>query len=249
MRLQNKVAIITGAGSGIGEGIAKLFAKEGAKVVVANRRIEKGEKVVSEIKAAGGEAFFIQTDVSQWNQVENLVKKTIEIYNTVDIFINNAGIVKFNLLHKTSDSDWEEVININLKGTFYGMKAVIPEMLKKGKGKIVNIASIAGLVGFNQLSAYCASKGGIIALTRQAALDYAKNKININCIAPGVIVSEMTKDLLADEKTKMNFIANIPYPKIGQPEDIAYAALYLSSDESDYVTGEVLVVDGGWTVK
>lgn len=249
MRLKNKVAIITGAGSGIGEGIAKIFAKEGAKVVVANRTLEKGEKVVSEVKSLGGEAIFIQTDVSSWESWENLVNKTVDVYGGVDILVNNAGVVKFSPLHQTMEEDLNYILNINLKGVFYGMKAVIPHMIEKGKGKIVNIASIAALVGFDQLSVYCASKGGILALTREAALEYAKNKININCIAPGVVVSEMTKGLLEDEKTKQGFLMNIPLGRIGTPEDIAYGALYLASDESDYITGQVLVIDGGWTIK
>jgi len=249
MKIKDKIAIVTGAGSGIGKATALLFAKEGAKVVVANRRIDKGEATVAEIKNLGGEAIFIQTDVSQWEEVKRMVSKAVETYGRVDILVNNAGVVKFSPLHQTTDEDWDYVLNINLKGTFYGMKAVIPEMLKIGKGKIVNITSIAGLVGFDQIGPYCASKGGIIALTREAALEYAKNKININCIAPGVIATEMTKGLLDDPSTQANFQAQTPYPRLGIPEDIAYAALYLASDEADFVTGEVLVVDGGWTVK
>lgn len=249
MKLQNKTAIITGAGSGIGEGIANLFAKEGARVVVANRRVENGERVVSEIKNSGGQAVFIQTDVSKWEDWENLSKKTIEIYGGIDILVNNAGVVKFSPLHQTSDEDWDYILNINLKGAFYGMKAVIPQMLKQGKGKIINISSIAGLVGFDKLSAYCASKGGIIALTREAGLEYAKDNININCIAPGVIVSEMTRGLLDDEKTKQGFLINIPLGRIGQPNDIGYCALYLASDDSNYITGQVFVIDGGWTIR
>ncbi|MGB9883208.1 MAG: SDR family NAD(P)-dependent oxidoreductase [Microgenomates group bacterium] len=249
MKLQNKVAIVTGAGSGIGQATAVLFAKEGAKVVVANRRVEKGEATVAQIKNQGGEAIFIQTDVSRWEDVDNMVKKTVETYGKVDVLVNNAGIVRFGPLHQTSDQDWDDILNINLKGVFYGMKRVIPEMLKNGKGKIINIASIAGLVGFDQIGPYCASKGGVIALTREAALEYAKNKINVNCIAPGVIRTEMTAGMLEDEMTKKGFENQTPYPRLGEPEDIANAALYLASDESDFVTGEVLVVDGGWTVR
>ena len=249
MRLQNKVAIITGAGSGIGKATAILFAKEGAKVVVANRRVDKGEATVLEIKNLGGEAIFVQTDVSKWEDVDRMVSKAVETYGKVDILINNAGIVRFGPLHQTDEAIWNEIININLKGVFYCMKRVIPEMLKIGKGKIVNIASIAGLVGFDQIGPYCASKGGIIALTREAALEYAKNKINVNVIAPGVIKTEMTEGMLADEEVKKGFESQTPYPRLGEPEDIAYAALYLASDEADFVTGEVLVVDGGWTVK
>ncbi len=249
MKLQNKVAIVTGAGSGIGKATAILFAKEGAKVVVANRRVDKGEAAVAEIKNSGGEAIFVQTDVSKWEDVDRLVLKTVETYSKVDILINNAGIVRFGPLHQTDDQTWNDTININLKGVFYGMKRVIAEMLKQPKGKIVNIASIAGLVGFDQIGPYCASKGGIIALTREAALEYAKNKINVNVIAPGVIKTEMTEGMLADEATKKGFQNQTPYPRLGESEDIAQAALYLSSDEADFVTGEVLVVDGGWTIR
>lgn len=249
MKLQNKVAVITGAGSGIGKATAILFAKEGAKVVVANRRVDKGEATVFEIKNLGGEAIFVQTDVSKWEDVDRMVLKAVATYGKVDILVNNAGIVRFGPLHQTDESAWNDTININLKGVFYCMKRVIPEMLKIGKGKIVNIASIAGLVGFDQIGPYCASKGGIIALTREAALEYAKNKINVNVIAPGVIKTEMTEGMLADEVTKKGFENQTPYPRLGEPEDIAQAALYLASDEADFVTGEVLVVDGGWTVK
>jgi len=249
MKLQNKVAIVTGAGSGIGKATAILFAKEGAKVVVANRRADKGEATVSEIKNFGCEAIFVQTDVSKWEDVDRMVTKAVEVFGKVDILVNNAGIVRFGPLHQTDDQTWNDTININLKGVFYGMKRVIAEMLKQPKGKIVNIASIAGLVGFDQIGPYCASKGGIIALTREAALEYAKNKINVNVIAPGVIKTEMTEGMLADEATKKGFENQTPYPRLGEAEDIAQAALYLSSDEADFVTGEVLVVDGGWTVR
>jgi NAD(P)-dependent dehydrogenase (short-subunit alcohol dehydrogenase family) len=226
-----------------------VYRREGAKVVVANRRVDKGEAAVAEIKNSGGEAIFVQTDVSKWEDVDRLVLKTVETYSKVDILINNAGIVRFGPLHQTDDQTWNDTININLKGVFYGMKRVIAEMLKQPKGKIVNIASIAGLVGFDQIGPYCASKGGIIALTREAALEYAKNKINVNVIAPGVIKTEMTEGMLADEATKKGFQNQTPYPRLGESEDIAQAALYLSSDEADFVTGEVLVVDGGWTIR
>ncbi|MCS6956599.1 MAG: glucose 1-dehydrogenase [Patescibacteria group bacterium] len=248
MRLQNKVAIITGAGSGIGKATALLFAKEGAKVVVANRREDKGQATVEEIKKQEGEAFFVKTDVSIWEDVSNMVEKTIEKYGKIDILINNAGVVKFSPLDKTTEEDWNYILNINLKGVFYTMKKTIPYMVNQGKGKIVNIASIAGLVGFDQIGPYCASKGGVIALTRQAALEYAKNKININCIAPGVIRTEMT-GMLEDKQQLMFYQSQTPYPRLGEGDDIGYLALYLASDESDFVTGQTFVADGGWTIK
>lgn len=248
MKLQNKVAIITGAGSGIGKATALIFAKERAKVVVANRREDKGQNTVDEIKKQGWEAMFIKTDVSNWDDVSNMVEKVVESYGKVDILVNNAGVLRMGSLTEVNEDDWNYVLNINLKGVFYTMKKIIPLMIKQGKGKIVNIASIAGLVGFEQIGPYCASKGGVIALTREAALEYAKHKININCIAPGVIRTEMT-GMLEDEQTNSYYRLQTPYPRLGEGEDIGYAALYLASDESDFMTGQVMVVDGGWTIK
>ncbi len=249
MRLKNKVAIITGAGSGIGQASALAFSRQGAKVVVADWSETSGEETVKLVKRQKGQAIFVKVDVSRVADVENLVKQCLGEYGQVDILFNNAGIVKMGALHETSEANWDQVININLKGVFLCSKAVIPQMLKQGKGKIVNTTSIAGLVGFDQIGPYCASKGGIIALTREMALEYAPKKINVNCIAPGVIKTNMTKDMLNDPATAQGFSANTPYPRLGESEDIALAAVYLASDESDFVTGEILVVDGGWTVK
>lgn len=249
MRLQNKIAIITGAGSGIGRGIALAFVKEGAKVVVADWSEEGGKETVEQIRKIKGEAVFIKTDVSKAVDIDEMVKTCLDKFGRVDILVNNAGIVKFGPLHETPEEDWDAVLNVNLKSVFLGSKRVIPEMLKQGRGKIINITSIAGLVGFENIGPYCASKGGIIALTREMALEYAKSKINVNCIAPGVIKTAMTKDILADPAQKQFFESSTPYPRLGEPEDIAMAAVYLASDESDFVNGHVLVVDGGWIAK
>ncbi len=243
------MAIITGAGSGIGSATALAFAKEGAKILVADWSEAGGKETVEQIKKEKGEAIFIKTDVSRADDVAKMADGCLEKFGRIDILVNNAGIVKFGALHETLESDWDAVLNVNLKGVFLCSKKVIPEMLKQGKGKIVNISSIAGLVGFNQIGPYCASKGGIIALTREMALEYALQRINVNCIAPGVIKTAMTKDMIADPAQKQSFESSTPYPRLGEPEDIAMAAVYLASEESDFVTGEVLVVDGGWTVK
>lgn len=249
MRLQNKIAIITGAGFGIGRGIALAFVKEGAKVVVADWSEENGKQTVEQIQKKGGEAIFIKTDVSKVKDVDEMAKICLDKFNHIDILVNNAGIYRSYNLHEMSEENWDEVIDINLKSVFLGSKRVIPEMLKQSKGKIINVASIAGLVGFAQSGAYCASKGGMIALTREMALEYAPKKINVNCIAPGVIKTAMIKDMLADPATKQFLESSTPYPRLGEPEDIAQAAVYLASDESDFVNGEVLVVDGGWVTK
>ncbi len=249
MRLQNKVAIITGAGSGIGRAIALAFADQGAKTVIADLSEQGGKQTVDQITKNNGEAVFVKTDVSKSADIKNMLKTCLDKFGKIDILVNNAGIVKFSKLHEVSEQDWDAVLDVNLKGIFLSSKAVIPEMLKQGKGKIVNIASIAGLVGFEEVGPYCASKGGMIALSREMALEYAPKKININCIAPGIIKTAMTKDMLDDPETKKGLEAATLYPRLGEPEDIAQAAVYLASEESDFVNGEVLVVDGGWTAK
>jgi len=249
MRLQNKVAIVTGAGSGIGRAIALAFAGQEAKTVIADLSEQGGKQTVEQITKNNGEAVFVKTDVSKSADIKNMLKTCLDKFGKIDILVNNAGIVKFSKLHEVSEQDWDAVLDVNLKGVFLSSKAVIPEMLKQGKGKIVNIASIAGLIGFEEVGPYCASKGGMIALSKEMSLEYAPKKINVNCIAPGIIKTAMTKDMLDDPEAKKGLEAATLYPRLGKPEDIAQAAVYLASDESDFVNGEVLVVDGGWTAK
>ena len=249
MRLKNKVAIVTGAGSGIGRSIALTFAREGAKVVVADLNEKGGLETVDLVKKEKEEAIFVKVDVSQAENIDQMVEVCLKEFGQVDILVNNAGIVKMSPLHETTEEDWDKILGVNLKSVFLSSKKVLPIMLSQGKGKIINVASIAGLVGFSNLGAYCASKGGIIALTREMALEYAPQKINVNCIAPGVIKTAMTKEMLADETTRKSLESSTPYPRLGEPEDIAQAAVYLASDESDFVNGEILVVDGGWIAK
>jgi NAD(P)-dependent dehydrogenase (short-subunit alcohol dehydrogenase family) len=245
MRLSGKVAIVTGAASGIGLGIAQLFVKEGAKVVFSD--INESGKAAAD--AAGGNALFIRCDISNTESVKNLIAKTLEALDTINILVNNAGIVRQNPISETSDEEWNAVINTNLKGPFLLTREVLPTFEKNGQGKIVNTASIAGIIGYENLSSYCASKGGIIAMTRALALEFAPKKINVNCICPGAIKTGMTKMIEENETMLKQTLMVIPVGRIGDPIDIANAALYLASDESDYVTGTSIVVDGGWSVR
>ena len=244
MRLANKVAIVTGASSGLGQAIAKMYLKEGAKVVFSdiNSYPEEGD--------LGENAIFIQTDTGKKEEVESLIETTIEKFGRLDILVNNAGVGALTEITETDDANWERVINVNLNGVFYGLRKAGKYMREnKIEGSIINMASILGQVGFIGAGAYCAAKGGVNQLTRTAAMELAKDKIRVNSIAPGFIKTRMTKGI-QDEETANNFIIqSTPLGHMGEPDDIAYAAVYLGSDESKYVTGSVLYVDGGWTAR
>jgi len=246
MDLKNKVAIITGSRRGIGKAIALALAKAGANVVVSDINLDDCNKVVEEIKAINGNALAVKADVSNPEDVSQMINLTTEKFGKVNILINNAGIYMQKSFTDVTEQDFDRILNINLKSVFLCSKAAVPEMIKQGKGKIINIASIAGQVGFADSSAYCASKGAIINITRELALELAQYKINVNAIGPGVIETDMTKNLLKNKATKEALLANIPLNRIGKPEDIANAALFLASDNSDYITGITLFVDGGW---
>lgn len=248
-RLKDKVAIVTGAGSGIGRAIAQTFAKEGAKVIVADFNEETAGETVEMITKNGGQAKASKTDVSSDEQVKAMVQLAVDEFGGLDVLVNNAGVFLTADLASTTDEIWQKTIDVDLKGVFLGIRAAVPAMEKRGKGKIVSTASIAGLVGFQNSVAYCAAKGGVVNMTRELALDLASKKININAIAPGIIKTNMTTDILKDEKTAEGMVAQTPIGRLGEPEDIAWAAVYLASDESDFVTGHTLVVDGGWTAK
>ena len=250
-KLEGKVAIVTGSDRGIGRGIALSLAKEGCKVVVnSHKNVKEGNEVVSEIKNIGSDAIFVVADVSNERHVRNLVDKGARKFGKVDILVNNAGILVMGTILTLTEKDWNRQMDVNLKGNFLCTKYAAQQMIKQGKGgRIINISSIAGLVGFAGISAYCASKGGVTELTREAALDFAQYGITVNAINPGVIQTDMTKGMLDDPATKKNFMDNTPIGRVGKPEDIGNAALFLALDESSFITGHNLVVDGGWTAK
>jgi len=247
--LTGKIAIVTGARRGIGRGIALKLAEAGADVVVSDISQEDCQKVVEEIKAIDRKGLAVKCDVTQKSEVEEMVRKTVEEFGKVDILVNNAGIAPFKPFLELTEEDWDKVIDINLKGQFLCAQAAAKEMVKNKWGRIVNIASIASGqvgVGFPNIAHYCASKGGITAMTEALALELSPQGINVNAIGPGVIETAMTEGLLSNPEVKKGILARVPKRRTGQPEDVAAAVVFLASDEADYVTGAVLFVDGGW---
>lgn len=248
--LKNKVAIITGARQGMGKAHALKLAGLGCKVVVADISQEDCGKVVDEIKAMAGEAIAIKCDISKKVEVEAMIEKTIKEFGKIDILVNNAGICQFNSFLNLTEQEWDKTLSINLKGYFLCSQAASREMAKQKKGVIINIASVAmGQVGmgFPGIVHYCASKGGIVAMAEAMALELAPLGIRVNSIAPGAIDTPMMDSTKQDPKALEGILASIPLKRVGKPEDIANAVAFLASDESSYMTGSVVVVDGGWT--
>lgn len=244
--LKNKVAIITGARRGIGKAIVLKLAENGAKVVVTDIDQDECEQVVKEVEKLGGQGLALKLDVTDEENIKKVIQLTKEKFGRIDILVNNAGIFVQEELDKMDTSEIDKILSIDLRGVILCIKNIIPEMKEQKYGKIVNIASIAGFVGFELSSVYCAAKGGVVNMTRELALDLGKYQINVNAVAPGVIETDMTKDLLADENIKTALLSKIPYARVGQPDDIAKAVTFLASDESEYITGHTIVVDGGW---
>lgn len=255
MRLREKVAIITGGGQGIGRGCAEAYAREGAKVVIAEFNIEGGEETAARIVESGGDAVFVQMDVSRPEQVKAMVSYALQQYGRIDVLVSNAGIGGRRFgdgpVHECTIEGWDAIMNVNLRGTFLACKYAIPELLKT-QGSIVAIASILGLYGSQGLydtHAYMTSKAGIIGLTRNIASYYAKDGLRANCLAPGLVETHMAKRTKNDEALLAQIGLWQPLGPIGEVRDVAEAAVFLASDEAKFITGIVLPVDGGWSVQ
>jgi 3-oxoacyl-[acyl-carrier protein] reductase len=245
MRLKDKVAIITGAGRGIGRETALLFAQEGAKVAVCDV-LDEGQQVADEISKNGSEALFAKTDVTDREQVRKMVETVKERFGRIDILVNNAGVLRDAQLLKLSEEDWDLVINVNLKGVFNVTQAVAPVMIEQGRGKIINVASVVALYGNFGQTNYVASKAGVIGMTKVWARELGRKGINVNAVAPGFIQTEMTAGV--PEKVLEMMREKTPLQRLGTPRDVANAYLFLASDEADFVNGVVLSVDGGLVV-
>jgi len=250
VRLKDKVALVTGSGSGIGRATALLFGREGAKVMSVDINAETAQATARQIADAGGQADSLQADVSVAADVEGMVQTTVERLGRLDVLVNNAGIVFLLPITQVPEEMWDRLIDINLKGVYLGLKYGIPQMIKQGGGAIVNTASIAGLRGFATYDTYCASKGGVVQLTKATAVEFARMNVRVNCVCPGIIDTAMLDRGVAEQgldKAAFVQMAGQAHPmgRIGRPEEVAAAILFLASDEASFVTGVALPVDGG----
>lgn len=245
MRLENKVALISGGARGMGAAEARLFASEGAKVVIGDLLETEGRQTEAQINESGGDCLFVRLDVTSESNWQDVVTATVARFSKLDILVNNAGIFRTERVEETSAELWDQVMEVNAKGVFLGTKHAIPEMRKAGGGSIINISSGLGLVGSAGSAAYGASKGAVRLFTKSAAIQYAQDGIRVNSVHPGIIETPMTTEMLADEGTRQGRLARYPLGRFGRPEDIAYGVLFLASDESSFMTGSELVIDGG----
>ncbi|MEW9670115.1 SDR family NAD(P)-dependent oxidoreductase [Ammoniphilus sp. 3BR4] len=254
MKLAGKIAIVTGAASGIGEAIAKKLSGEGAAVAVCDLDKEGGSRVAEEIQSRGGTAAFYLLDVTKEEQVRDTLKFVVGKYGRIDIMVNNAGVGKAGTVLEQSEADWDLMMNVNAKGTFFGCKYAVKHMLEKEiRGSIINISSVAGMVGVLNRAGYCSSKAAIVGLTKSVASDFAEQGIRVNSIAPGTVESPWIAKILADQpdpqKTRIQMQQRQPIGRMGTPEEIANLACFLASDEASFITGSNMVADGGLTAR
>jgi cyclopentanol dehydrogenase len=245
-RVSGKVALITGAAMGMGRSHAMLLAREGAKVVVADQNNEIGQQTASEIQRSGGAALFASLDVAQEDQWHAVVAETLRHYGTIDILVNNAGTTSMNSTEETTVEEWDRIFAVNVKGMFLGSKSIMPIMKSAKKGAIINISSTWGIVGVPRATAYQATKGAVRQLTKALASELGDYNVRANSVHPGLIVTEMTKDILKDPEVTKIMLGTTPLKRVGQPEEVSYVVLFLASDESSYMTGSEVVVDGGF---
>ena len=249
MNLEGKVAIVTGAGRGIGKAIAQALAGAHASVIVNDVDLNAAEEVAGGIEAQGGKTLPVKADVRKGDEISRMVETAVKDLGGIHILVNNAGIVMRKPAEEIAEAEWDQLIDINLKGTFLCAQAVAKAMMKAGKGgRIINISSIMGGVALPPRAAYCASKGGIIALTKDLAAEWARHGITVNGIAPGWTITEMTQSYFSQQAVRQFLLERIPLNRLGKPEDIAHVAVFLASEYTDYITGQTIYVDGGWTI-
>ena len=250
-RLSGKVALITGGGTGIGRAIALAFAREGASVAVAGRRLEKLREVINEVHKQDGAGLAMECDVTRSRDVERAVKGTVERFGRVNVLVNNSGTLHVSTVEGISEEEWDRVMTVNVKGPFLMSRAVLPEFRKCGGGVIVNLGSVLGLVAVKDRAAYCASKGGVTMLTKAMAVDHAHENIRVNCICPSIVETELVKGVFDQSEqgqaSRKARVATIPLGRIGQPADVAEMAVFLASEESSWLTGAAIPLDGGVT--
>lgn len=249
MDLKGKIALVTGSTKGIGRGIADGLAKAGAKVVVVSRNQEQCDQVAQEIRNSGGDALAVAVDLTDLAAIEALVEKAVLHYGRIDILVNNAGAALTKKAEDISEADWDQILNIDLKAVFFCAQAVGRKMIEQKNGKIINVSSIFGLVGDRQVLPYCVAKGGVIQMTKALALEWARHNIQVNALCPGYVITPMNKAALEDEKILNHITRKIPMRRLGEVNEMVGAVLYMASSVSSYMTGQSMVVDGGWTAE
>lgn len=245
MRLKNKVCVITGAAQGIGEACAMRFASEGAKVVVSDVQVEKGEAVAKAVRDAGGEAMFFACDVSQKSDCVDLIQAAVDAYGSVDVHLSNAAIIAAKDFLEITQEEWEQTIGINLNGFFYAGQAAAAQMVKQGSGNIINMSSINAVVAIPSVTPYTVCKGGVLQLTKSMALSLASHGIRVNAVGPGTIATEMGKTMMSNPAAKKRVLSRTPLGRPGEPDEIASVCVFLASDDASYITGETIYCDGG----